>query len=386
VKALVIAGTNLRRMFRERSTIFFVIVLPMLIILLLGAAFGGRFTPEVGVVATGSGQLGEELAAALDANEDVDVKRYEAEDELLTAVERGNVQAGLIVPAGYDGALRAGGQAALRYLARPDQLGQQLRSAVDAAVAEQAGVLRAARFAERLGLVSFEVGLAASERVGPALPAATVEAETAGEALYPEDVGQFDLGAAQELILFVFLTSLTGAIALIETRRLGLSRRMLGTPTPTGTVVLGEGLGRFAIALAQGLIIMVATALVFSVGWGDPLAAGVTLLVFCLVGAGAGMLLGATLTNDQQAVAVSLLLGLGLAALGGSMVPLEIFPDTVRTVAHVTPHAWANDAFAELIRRDGGLGDILLELGVLAAYAACLLALASWRLRRVITA
>lgn len=386
MKALVIAGTNLRRMFRERSTIFFVIVLPMLIILLLGAAFGGRFTPQVGTVATGSGQLGEELVATLDENEDVDVKRYETEGELLTAVERGNVQAGLIVPAGYDETLRGGGQEALSYLARPDQLGQQLRSTVDAAVAEQAGLLRAARFAERLRLASFEEGLAAAGRIAPALPAVTVKAETAGEALYPEDVGRFDLGASQELILFVFLTSLTGAIALIETRRLGLSRRMLATPTRTGTVVLGEGLGRFAIALAQGLIIIAATALVFSVDWGDPFAAAVLLVVFCLVGAGAGMLLGATLTNDQQAVAVSLLLGLGLAALGGSMVPLEIFPDTVRTVAHVTPHAWANDAFAELIRRDGGLGDIMLELGVLAAYAAVLLGLASWRLRRVITA
>ena len=40
MKALVIAGTNLRRMFRERSTIFFVIVLPLLIVLLLGSAFG----------------------------------------------------------------------------------------------------------------------------------------------------------------------------------------------------------------------------------------------------------------------------------------------------------------------------------------------------------
>jgi ABC-2 type transport system permease protein len=31
--------------------------------------------------------------------------------------------------------------------------------------------------------------------------------------------------------LFLFLTALTGAVALIETRRLGLSRRMLATPT-----------------------------------------------------------------------------------------------------------------------------------------------------------
>lgn len=80
------------------------------------------------------------------------------------------------------------------------------------------------------------------------------------------------------------------------------------------------------------------------------------------------------------------LLGLGLAALGGSMVPFEVFPDTVRTVAHVTPHAWANDAFAEIVRRGAGLGGVLLELGVLAAYAVALLAAATWRLRRTLTA
>ena len=97
------------------------------------------------------------------------------------------------------------------------------------------------------------------------------------------------------------------------------------------------------------------------------------------------MLLGATFANEQQAISVSLLLGLGLAALGGSMVPLEVFPSTVREVAHLTPHAWGNDAFTELVGRGGRLSDILVDLGVLAAFAAALLTLATWRLRRAIT-
>jgi len=41
MKALAIAATDLRRLLRWRANIFFVFVLPMLIILLLGAAFGG---------------------------------------------------------------------------------------------------------------------------------------------------------------------------------------------------------------------------------------------------------------------------------------------------------------------------------------------------------
>ena len=68
------------------------------------------------------------------------------------------------------------------------------------------------------------------------------------------------------------------------------------------------------------------------------------------------------------------------------MVPLEVFPDGVRAVAHVTPHAWGNDGFSELLRHDGKLGDVLPELAVLLVYATVLLALATWRLRRAITA
>ena len=137
--------------------------------------------------------------------------------------------------------------------------------------------------------------------------------------------------------------------------------------------------------LDQGLIIMLGSALIFGVNWGNAFGAALILIAFSLVGAGAGMLLGSVFNNDQQAGAVALLLGFGLAALGGSMAPLEVFPDTMRTIAHITPHAWANDAFADLVRQGGDVADILLELGVLAAIALVLLVLATWRLRRAIT-
>ena len=181
------------------------------------------------------------------------------------------------------------------------------------------------------------------------------------------------------------MTSLPGAVALIETRRLGVARRMFSTPTAARTILAGETLTRFGLALVQGLIIMFGSALVFGVSWGDPAGAALILIVFSLVGAGVGMLIGSVLNNDQQAQSVALLIGLGLAALGGSMVPLEVFPDTMRTIAHVTPHAWGNDAFEDLVRQRGGVVDILRELGVLAAFAVVLLTLATWRLRKAIT-
>jgi ABC-2 type transport system permease protein len=98
------------------------------------------------------------------------------------------------------------------------------------------------------------------------------------------------------------------------------------------------------------------------------------------------LLFGALFRNDQQAGSVGVVAALGLAALGGSMLPLELFTDTMKTIARFTPHAWANEAFAELLRRDGTVADILPQLGVLAGFAALFLVIATWRMRRVITA
>ena len=143
--------------------------------------------------------------------------------------------------------------------------------------------------------------------------------------------------------------------------------------------------GRFGVALVQGVYIMVGTLLVFGVNWGDPLGAIAVLVLFALVGSGAAMLSGALFRNEQQAAGLGVLLGLGLAAVGGCMVPVEIFPGAMKTIAQFTPHYWAVDAFADLVRRNGNIVDILPQLGVLAAFAVVFMALATWRLQRVLT-
>ena len=64
VKALAIAGTDLRRLFRFRLNVFFLFVLPMLIILLLGAAFGGSDRARIGVVGGTGGPLARDAVGA----------------------------------------------------------------------------------------------------------------------------------------------------------------------------------------------------------------------------------------------------------------------------------------------------------------------------------
>jgi ABC-2 type transport system permease protein len=384
-KVYSIASSNVRRMLRERSNIFFVFIFPIALILLIGAQFGGDFAPGVGIYQADDDPLATAISNEIQSEGSLAVTTYPSGEDLTSAVERGTIQAGVLIPAGVSGLAESGSEVEVEYIARPDGAGAQLQSVVSAAVARVMTPVSAAQFgAEKTG-ASFDDALAVSRSQTDLAPGLEVETTAVGEALFPSSLGRFDLGASQQLVLFTFLTALAGSAALILSRKLGVSRRMLSTPTSTGTIVTGEGAGRWAVAMVQGLYIVGVTYLLFRVDWGDPWGALLILVTFSAVGAGAGMLMGALFSNDQQAGGISVVVSLGLAALGGCMLPIELFSPAMTRVAHLTPHAWALDGFAELVRRDGTVADILPELGVLTLYAIVLLLLAGWRLRVVLT-
>ncbi|GGO67681.1 ABC transporter permease [Nonomuraea cavernae] len=393
MKPLAIALLNVRRLFRDRSNIFFVIITPFVMIFLMGLLFGGGRQLHVGV-AGGTTPLADRLATSL-GSPSIQVARFGSEERLLADVERGRLHGGLVIPAGYEATLRAGGRAEVRYVSRPgDPAAADLGSRVRWAVSREAAVLKAAQFGAAEGGTAgradagADAGAASafdeSLRLASGNAGVDVKVVTVGRSEIPPGFGQFAFSAPPLLLLYTFLTALTASIGLVQTRRLGISRRMYASPTPARTIVAGEAAGRLAIALLQSLLIMLGSAVLFGVDWGDPLGAAAMVILFALVGGGAATLLGALVGNEGVAISVSVILGLGLGALGGTMVPLDSFEGTLRTIAHLTPHAWGYDGFAELVRHDADLPGISSQLGVLAGYAAVLFALGSWCLRRAL--
>jgi len=386
MRVLAMAGVTLRRLARDRLALFFVVLLPVVIILVIGitVADSGSDRLPVGVLDRGAGPLGAELQADLATSPALEPRAYDDLDGLRKAVRRGVVAAGVVLPAGYDQALRAGRDAEVTFVVDQTRSAPAaVRSAVAAAVTRQAAIVQAARFAAGTAGVSFDAALARARTLGGEQEQVRVEATTLGgrEEALPDG---FNYTAPANLVLFVFITSLAGAAALIEERRLGITSRMLAAPTTASTILLGETLGRFLVALLQGLIVFVVGWLVFGVDWGDPPAALLLVVVFAMVGTGAGMLFGTVLRTAEQATSIGPPVGIALGMLGGCMWPLAIVPEPMRVVGHLFPHAWAMDAFIDLISEDAGLAGIAGKLAVLAGFAAVLLAVATWRLHRAL--
>jgi ABC-2 type transport system permease protein len=186
-------------------------------------------------------------------------------------------------------------------------------------------------------------------------------------------------------VLFIFLIGLTGAGDLVETRLLGVSRRELAAPLPPRTIVLGEGLGRFLVAVAQAVVIVLFTRLLFRIDWGDLLGVTLVIAAFGLVAAAASLLVGSVARTPEQATSIGPVVGIALGMLGGCMWPLEVVPPALQRVGHLTPQAWAIDALVALMGEGDGAVDVLPQVGALCLFAAVLLPLAVWRFRRSIT-
>jgi ABC-2 type transport system permease protein len=151
----------------------------------------------------------------------------------------------------------------------------------------------------------------------------------------------FGYSAPTMLVLFVFINALACGATVVQTRQLGIYGRALAAPVRARDLVLGESSFYLMFSLLQSAPIIGTGSLLFGVSWGNLPAAIALVVTWALVGTGAGM-------------------------LGGCMWPLEIVPDTVRTLGHVTPHAWAVDAWITLLSRAGGLADIATDLAVIA--------------------
>ena len=381
VRAIV--GTELRRTARDKTGLFFVIVLPVVIIVIIGATFGANTgNLPIGLVDGDGSATATELVDALESSGNVTITRYDDRTAMNAEIRSGVLVGGVEIPAGFGDDLTGDRTATLVVFAEDPQNGQAAAEVVQASADELGTTYAARRFAaERTGASSAEVDAAVTEAVDR-IPTIEVTATSVGEAPLEGTDNQFSYTAPSNLVFFVFINSLTIGAVLIETRRLGVARRMLAAPITVSTTLLGVGASRFAFALVQSAIIVAVGRVLFGVEWGQTVAVAAVVVAFSLVGAGAGLLVGSVARNVEQAQSVGIPVAIGLAMLGGCMWPLDVVSEPLQVIGHLTPHAWAMDAWIALIFEGEAITAIWLDLVVLFAYAAVLLAVATYALRR----
>jgi ABC-type multidrug transport system permease subunit len=198
-------------------------------------------------------------------------------------------------------------------------------------------------------------------------------------------------------VMFSFALLLPVGWLFVMERRQGTLKRLRAAPVTRQQVLLGKLLPCMTVSLVQGFFLLLAGKLLFGMSWGPeswslgrqalmllPVVAATSLAAM-----GLAMFLAALARTEIQVALIGSLLVLFLGLLSGCLIPRELMPETMVQVSYWTPHAWALDAYRQLLLRPTPGADITPNLQivmrsclVLAGYGAAFLALA-WAVLRL---
>lgn len=400
--ALAIALNDLQMRLVERDTLIFSLILPLLFTVIIGvgmdAAFGsadGDNRLPLAVVDQDGGELAQELLASMEASAVIRVERVPA-GEAQTLLEDEQVYATLALPADFTRELMAGRPVALVYTFADYNASQRVSEEVQALLSQVSAAVSAAQTAvgeaERLEPFKsdaereayFKAALAAAQvQLDPPPAGVQIEIATAleEEGQWAEFTGSHQSSPGM-VVMFGMTTMLGVGIVLVQERRLGTLVRLLTTPATKPAILAGKFTGTLLLGLLQTAILVVFGQLVFDVPWGrEPLALALVVLAFSLAIVSMGTFFATLVRTEEQAGNIMIGAAMAMAALGGAWWPISITPAAMQTLGHLFPSAWAMDAFTEIIVLGAGLPQVLLEAGILLAYAVVFFALGVWRLK-----
>jgi ABC-2 type transport system permease protein len=189
----------------------------------------------------------------------------------------------------------------------------------------------------------------------------------------------FDHSIPGTTIQFIMMMVIIyGGISVMEDRKKGVLARMLFSPLSKGEVFQAKLLGRWGMGVVQALILFVVGQIPpLNLNLGNVPLALLVIAVFALAMAALSVFIGSVCTKEDLIIGLAVLLANIFAGLGGCWWPSEIVPPGVRKVAMISPAYWAMDALHKLRFFQGGLADILPNLGILLALAIVLSVLAA---------
>lgn len=179
-------------------------------------------------------------------------------------------------------------------------------------------------------------------------------------------------------VMFVMIGAFFTAVVLAEERETNILSRLLTTPVTKVTILTGKLLGVFCVSIIQFLFIIFFGQFILKVNWGNsPFAVLLIAISFTLSAVGLGTILSSIVKTSSQAGAFSVLISFVTSMVGGAWWPLEIMPKYLQNIGKLTPQYWAINGFNKIILRGFGLKEIMPNFTILIIYALVSLFLAS---------
>jgi len=329
-----------------RSSIFlWAIILPFALTLVLQVAFGSLFNPEprLGIVDEGNSQI----TVQVEGTEGINLTLLDSVEELKTQVERNDLDAGLVLPAGFDQSVRNGERPELQFYIGGESYASS-RIILTVTAIDLVRELENSDAPVTVDVVSFGTpGLPISVRLVP-------------------------------VIVFYALV-MAGIFVpgsnLVEEKEHGTLMALLVSPVKIGDVL--------AAKWAQGTLLASVMAIA-TLMLNDALGPNwLQVIVVVVVAAGLSSMIGllmGTFAKDST-IMFGLVKGLGIFLFAPTL--FYIFPEWPQWIAKLFPLYWILEPIWVVSIMGGSISEVWLELGVAVGITVALIPAVAFVARKV---
>jgi ABC-2 type transport system permease protein len=371
--SLVIAWKDLTEFRRNRITLIFSLVMPILMMGMFGFIFQDSVSAlnnvPVGMIIDDGGMYGEQIASVMrdiSSNSDsvklIEVEtRTQAEEKIFSA----EIKAAVIIPQNFSSTIQ-------------DQTGVKIIIVTDPSNPTIAQSL-IQFFNGMINVVSDQFSQELIEAGMPDLDSEFVinPISTSVESIVSGGGSSFDFVAPGFIAMNVMMSGLTAlGAALARERESGTLDGILMSPISRTSIILGKTVSHTIRNLFQGGITIAIAILIFGITIrGNPLLIVSILVLGTISFLGLGIVATAIAKEQESAQLVLSLLQFPMMFLSGVLFPVESMPPILQTVSKVLPLTYAVDALRKVMILGVGIEAIILPITILVILGVVTMAL-----------
>jgi ABC-2 type transport system permease protein len=315
---------NLRSFVRDRAALFWTLAFPVLFVIIFGAIFSGPpTTTSYGYADLDATDASAEVRQVLESFETVELVEG-SEEDLLAQMRAGDVEAVIVVPAGYGESLAAGGvPTVVKVYTDPSQ------STSDGRTRQ---------------LIAYALGVVNASVTGP--PAVV----PGFEPIQTVDFNFLSYLIPSILAMALMQLGVFAAIPLVADREKLILKRLGATPIRRWQLVGSNILVRLLIAVVQTVIIVGIGTLLFGLETtGRWLLTAFYILLGSLTFIALGYVLASFTKTEESANGVTQVVQLPMLFLSGIFFPIATMGEALQTVARVLPLTYLGDALRQVM-------------------------------------
>jgi len=409
MRIITLAQKDLKQLFQQRQTAFFLLIMPIVFTVLFGFMFGGfngmggeqDNRLPVGVLDQDQSSFSQSYLDLLTSSQVIRIESDSEMDEtsLRNSVAEGDLAAAFIIPAGFEEKLRTGETALLTVIsdeAAPTvgisvnnallaAYSQLLQSVLAASLSQQAYQQLTSFSSQTEAQTYFDDGLNLALNAWETPAVATVN-RYVGAGTEEENLAMAENAFVQSSPAMMAQFAIAGLIGvaeiLVSERRSRALSRMLTTGISRTGILFGHYIAMTTIILVQLLILAVFGQIFLNLDYfGHPLATLLILLTAAMTSGALGLLIGAVAKTSELVVVFSLIPMFVFSGLGGAWMPLEFTSETVQKIGQFTPVAWMIGGLKDILGRGMGLEAAWQPALVLLGFTAFFFSLGAWRFK-----